>query len=435
VFVVVVVVVFVSTTVADAFQMVSIDREAPRDILSFQEWAGACGVQAEQGFCLMEHDVDGNEDWYAATGTGATAGSRVLYVPNEMILSSARIAQDYAGYVEPSLEVLEERGMRHLFPQFYLFLKVLVEIEQGQDSPYFPWLNSLPRRYNTAASMDDFCLECLPPFIKSLCHVKRNQLAVFKDALRAFEYVSPDAKANDDLAVFAFNVVFTRAWSKGPDDYHIVPVACYMNHACPANVRVSYDADQNCEVTVLDDVGPGEGLCISYGQSTNPSWFMANYGFLNDEAPATFCKILAPRPSQELIDVGYSTDRMLFYTETGLITEEVWDVVLYSRLERKPELEADRRAFHQAHMMGDQQTKAAIHQKHMPETSRALQRHVNGVLAEVADLQVKMNAFDYSNHPRLPLIRKHNDMVMSTFMKVKGMVDQVVESAGAAVAY
>jgi hypothetical protein len=278
--------------------------------------------------------------------------------------------------------------------------------------------------------MDDFCLQCLPPFIKSLCQVKRNQLAVFREALQAFEYLSPEAKADEEMAIFAFNVVFTRAWSKGPNDYHIVPVACYMNHASPANVRVSYDETESCEVTMLDDIAPGEGLYISYGQSTNPSWFMANYGFLNDEAPATFCKILAPKPSQELIDIGYNTDKMLFYTETGAVSPEVWDVILYSRLERKPELENDRRAFHQAHMSGDEQTKAMIHQKHLPETSRALQRHVNGILAEVADLAVKMNSFNYSSHPRLPLIKKHNDMVTATFMRVKQNVDQVVEQAG-----
>ncbi|KAL3909432.1 MAG: hypothetical protein SGILL_008092, partial [Bacillariaceae sp.] len=375
--------------------------------------------------------VDGNEDWYAATSTGGPEGGRILTVPNEMILSSAQIAQDYAGYVEPAFEVLERRGLKHLFPQFFLFLKVLVEFEQGESSPYYPWMASLPREWHTGVAMDEFCLSCLPPFIKSLCQIKRKHLAIFREALQAFDYVSPQAKQDEEIAKFAFNVVFSRSWSASPGDCQIVPVADMLNHGYPANVAVSYDGDGNCEVTMVRDVAPGESLNIAYGKSTNPAWFMANYGFLNDEAPATFCKILAANPSKELIEIGYDTDKMLFFKDTGAITEEVWDVMLYSRLERKRELESDRAAFHQAHMSGDQATKVAIHNKHMPSTSRALQRHVNGILAEIADLNVKMNSFDFSSHPRLPLIKKHNDMVVDTFLKVKSNLDQVAASAGA----
>jgi hypothetical protein len=408
---------------------ISVERTATREIYPFQEWAAQCGVQADNGFCLAEQIVDGNEDWYAATSTGGYAGARVLTVPNEMIMSSARIAQDYQGYVEPAFQVLEQKRMRHLFPQFYLFLKVLVELEQGENSPYYPWMASLPRKFNTGVAMDEFCLSCLPPFVRSLCQIKRNHLEVFREALQAFEYVSPQAKQDEELAKFVFNVVFSRSWSAGPGDCQIVPVADMLNHGNPANVAVSYDSDGNCEVNLLRDVAPGETLHISYGKSTNPSWFMANYGFLNDEAPATFCKILAANPSQELIDVGYDTDKLLFYKDNGGITQEVWDVMLYSRLERKAELEADRRAFHQAHMSGDQDTKAVIHNKYLNKTCRALQRHVNGILAEVADLAVKMNSFDYSAHPRLPLIKKHNDMVTETFLTVKQNLDQIAAAA------
>jgi hypothetical protein len=412
-------------TATHAFSTLPVERTTPREIYPFQEWAANCGVQVDHGFCLADQTVDGNEDWYAATSTGGPQGGTVLTVPTEMILSSARIAADYQGYVEPSFQILEQRGMKHLFPQFYLFLKVLVEYEQGENSPYYPWMASLPRAWNTGVAMDDFCLNCLPPFIKSLCQIKRKHLAVFREALQAFDYLSPRTKGDEELAKFAFNVVFTRSWSASPGDCQIVPVADMLNHASPANVAVGYDEAGGCEVTLLRDVAPGEALCISYGKSTNPAWFLANYGFLNDEAPATFCKILAANPSKELVDVGYDTDKMLFFQDTGAITEEVWDVMLYSRLERKPELEADRRAFYEAHMRGDQATKVAIQNKYMASTCRALQRHVNGVLAEIADLNVKMNAFDFSSHPRLPLIQKHNDMVASTFMKVKANLDAV----------
>ena len=86
-----------SATAASA-DFVSIERTAPREIDYFQGWAGSCGVQAENGFCLQGQMIDGNEDYYAATSSGAASGSRMLYVPGEMILSAYNIAQEYNGY-------------------------------------------------------------------------------------------------------------------------------------------------------------------------------------------------------------------------------------------------------------------------------------------------------------------------------------------------
>ena len=70
-------------------------------------------------------------------------------------------------------------------------------------------------------------------------------------------------------------------------------------------------------------------------------------------------------------------------------------------------------------MSGDEATKAAIHEEFQSDTVKALLRHVNHVLIEVHDLTVKMYAFDASKHPRLPLLRRHHDMVQETFSRVK----------------
>jgi hypothetical protein len=133
--------------------LVSLERTAQRQIEQFQGWAGSCGVQAENGFCLQGQMVDGVEDYFAATSTGAAKGSRVLYVPGEMIISSSLIAQEYEGYVDASLQILAEMNMQHLHKHFHLFLKLLVEYERGSESPYIPWFEALPRKWNTAVSM------------------------------------------------------------------------------------------------------------------------------------------------------------------------------------------------------------------------------------------------------------------------------------------
>jgi hypothetical protein len=370
------------------------------------------------------------EQLFAATATGGDEGSCLLYVPGEMILSASRVAQDLGEYLSPKcLQMLEDRGLSNLYPQFLLFLKVLLEYEQGVESPYYPWMAALPRKWNTAASMDDFCLSCLPPYIKKLCHEERHQLAIFAQALRSFEYVSDDSKANQKLLEFAYNVVFTRAFPDNDSgDLKIVPMADMLDHGNPANAALAYDENGGCAVVLTRDVAAGEPLLMYYGlDSTNPSKFLAQYGFLNDEAPAVFCKILFSNPSQELLDLGYDPSTMLFYTEDGSVSQEVWDVLLYSRLERKPEMAQVARSFYEAHMKGDDETKSKIHGMYFQETLAALLRHVNHILAEVYELTFQMNAYDSSQHPRLPLLRRHHEMVTSTFTKVRTNLEQMLE--------
>lgn len=407
--------------------VLSLERTAEREVDGFQAWAGQCGVQPDNGFSLVCADVDGNEDIRAATATGGSQGSRVLFVPGEMILSAVRLAQEYEGYVEASLQVLEAKGMSHLSEQFLLFLKVLLEYEQGVDSPYFPWMAALPRKWNTAASMDEFCLSCLPPFIKSICLKEREQVDSFREALQVFEYLSPEGKADKELTRFAYNVVNTRSF---PTDagLQIIPVADMLNHGYPSNVALATNENGDCEVILTEDVAPGQELYLSYGEPTNPSRFLATYGFL-DEPPATYCKILFSNPSQELLDIGYDPARMVFYTEDGGISQEVWDVMLFSRLERKPDLSQVKQAFYQAHMNGDEETKNGIHAQFLKDTSNALLRHLDHVIGEVFELTFKMNSYDASKHPRLPLLRKHNELVTSTFQKVRSNVAQVVADA------
>lgn len=132
-----------------------------------------------------------------------------------------------------------------------------------------------------------------------------------------------------------------------------------INHGYPDNVAITYDEYGGCQVTAKEDIPPGSPLTLSYGQPNNPSRFLATYGFIND-SPSFFCKMLIANPSQELRDLGYNPNRMLFFSDGG-VSSEVWDVLLYSRLEKKQQLENVKNAFYQAHMSGDEQTKQAIH--------------------------------------------------------------------------
>lgn len=412
------------------YSLLPMERNTQREIMDFQGWAGQCGVQAENGFFLASDLVDGTEDYFAATNSGGSRGSRVLFVPGEMVLSANAIGGEYQGYIDGCLGFLSERGYEKVYAQFVIFLKVLVEYEQGVNSPYYPWMAALPRAWNTAVSMDVFCMNCLPPYLKYLCQKERKQYQAFKEALKKFDHLSPDTKRNEDVLRFAYNVVFTRAFPTPDGDYRLAPTADFFNHDYLDNVELTYDEFGNCEVYLKDDVQPGSALTLSYGdstlESTNPSKLLAKYGFLNDEnTPATYCKIFFKKPSEELKAIGYDPARMLFYKDGG-ISEEVWDAMLYSRLEKKRDQENVKNAFYQAHISGDQQTKMEIHNQFQEQTTKALLRHVEHIYIEVHELTVKMNRFDSSKHPRLPLLLRHHQMVLATFEKVKDNLERML---------
>mmetsp|Transcript_42499 Transcript_42499/g.128966 ORF Transcript_42499/g.128966 Transcript_42499/m.128966 type:complete len:178 (+) Transcript_42499:99-632(+) len=130
--------------------VVNIEETAPRDVGAMDEWATACGVQRAGGIQLTSED---GSDFSVMTTQDLPDNSPVLYVPSEMILSSSGIRQELEGYIEDAEDLLGRLGAFNQLPQFHLFLKVLMEYERGDDSPFFPWLNSLPRWFSNGAAM------------------------------------------------------------------------------------------------------------------------------------------------------------------------------------------------------------------------------------------------------------------------------------------
>ena len=79
-------------------------------------------------------------------------------------------------------------------------------------------------------------------------------------------------------------------------------------------------------------------------------------------------------------------------------------------------------------MQGDAATKAAIHEQYSLETCTALKTHVDTFLKQLDELSAKSVGKDYNEHPRLPLILRHNEFVKETFLKVKANLDPMVAS-------
>ena len=402
-----------------ASSVVDLDYTAPRDIATLEEWTASCGVQRASGFQLTSDD--GGVDVSVMTTEDLAAENPVLFVPNEMILSSAAAMQEIGRMQAAEERLVSVKASDHV-PQFYLFLKILREYELGDQSPWFPWLNSLPRYYSNGASMTPFCFDCLPPLASYLAQVERIKYIQFFQALKAVDFLSLETKTNKALTKWAFSVVYTRGFETPHDgDFKIVPMADMFNHATETQVELRYDEQGNAYAYTTTDVPAGSPLCMSYADSTNPSFLLARYGFLDTSAPGTFCKIMIPRPSQQLVDLGYDHSRMLFYKDTGDVSPEVWDVLLYQTLESDPETQ---QAFYQAHMNGDQETKQAIHEYYFGQTAAALDNHITTFLQDLEKTSRLGDTVDMQKHPRLPLILSHNAFVKETFEKVQAKLYQ-----------
>ena len=131
--------------------VVDISQSTQRDVGAMDDWAAAYGVQRVGGFQYASED---GEDISVMTTDDIPASNPVLFVPSALIFSSNLARQELDGPgIEAGEALLDNLGIGDERPQFALFLKVLVEYEKGDASPWFPWLNAMPRTYYNGASM------------------------------------------------------------------------------------------------------------------------------------------------------------------------------------------------------------------------------------------------------------------------------------------
>ena len=200
---------------------IDISESATRDTDSMLSWCYNCGVQHHEGLQLTSHD--GWYDIYAAASTDIPAGTFVMYVPSNMFLTSYGSKQEF-GQQEEAEKLIGNLAGADQFPLFYLFLKVIAEYERGADSPWYYWLNSLPRVFNNGAAMTPSCYDCLPPLAAKFAMEERVKLINCRQALKTCDFVSDEIKNDEDLTKWIYNVVETRSMEVGGERV-LIPLA------------------------------------------------------------------------------------------------------------------------------------------------------------------------------------------------------------------
>ena len=148
-------------TLSTSLNLVDATEYAERDVFTFDEWASGVGVQRCEGFQLTTND---GQDYFAITSQALPAGTPVVYVPPEMVLSSNRAAEEFGQSLQYSEERIKEGGVANQIPIFRMGVKILAEWEKGEQSPWYYWLNSLPRLFSNGVSMTSACFDALPPY-------------------------------------------------------------------------------------------------------------------------------------------------------------------------------------------------------------------------------------------------------------------------------
>lgn len=403
---------------------VDVSEQAPRNGQGFMEWAAHYGIQPEN-FQLTPIDGD---NWGAVAERPARAGERALFVPSMLRMFTPNIKQqdfpNIGQVVAQKIDPKTSNGDIDLANHFYLFLKVLQEYDLGGDSPYYPWLDALPRKFNTAVNFRDVETDCLPPFVKFLSKRDQNNYSLFARTLKELNTptISEATKSNMEITKWAFNVVFTRA-RESFGEAEIIPMSDMLNHASQPNVDIQWDNEGNVNVVYVRDVQAGEQLFKSYGHPTNPSRLLATYGFHDTSPPATYCKLFPGiEVPQDVKDMGFDYTTCVFYPENGGISEQVWDVMLYTMLGQMDP--GQQQQFYQAHMTGDVQTKQQFHQHYMGHTATALVNHIDEMLGELSYCDGKLNSGEVFEN--MQMIANHNELVRQTFLKARNNLEQMM---------
>lgn len=173
-------------------------------------------------------------------------------------------------------------------------------------------------------------------------------------------------------------------------------------------------------ITMQHDATTHQRQPLMQQQSINQK---AKYGFIDTYSPCTFWKYMDIIPSTELTAIGLSYSRMLFYP-TGDISPEIFDVLTYIILGEKNRQE--QKVFYDACLNGDEDTKSTYLNEYYYEIYGRIKKHVDKFLKDLDELEAKAIRVDEESHPRIEMIREHNEFVKEIFLAVKDNVDAVM---------
>ena len=384
-------------------EKILMEQDDNRKVPSLQEWAVSQGISIADGVELVNN---GMGDWGVGL-TGAETinnnsttyrkGSAIMTIPKGLILSSSDI--DDVGLIESITASMTKANLNYFVPECLLVLRVLQECSLGASSPWYPWLESLPKSFDTGLYLNELeashVQRLAPDFLRQQqLQFRACQIAIqstvqsmpMYNEVAAYLKKSPE---DDDIIRWAFSVVFTRSWRSQQSSEDIatatlVPLGDMFNHAdgeyatiIPNMIEKS--KEEQIVMTLSKDTMAGTNLHLSYGLTTHPGRFLVVFGFWDRSAPFMDANLTVP-DAYKVNDPS----QLVVSTRNGGITQEVLDLATFRFLQQSKPEEAKR--WIEAQQTGPKEESATVVSK-LSETYELegvlfLRMHVLKLLAE-----------------------------------------------------
>ncbi|KAL7553488.1 hypothetical protein ACHAWF_016765 [Thalassiosira exigua] len=397
--------------------LLAVSVDAFRDVGALSKWATDHGGYLHDR--LAWKDYGGGDFGLVLSGGPVERGTVLLRVPRSLVLDASVLRRsDRADVVAKALgdyaELLDRLGAvpPECLPSPHRFS---------------PWVDAMPSSFHRLSPAE---IECLPFYAKYAAQYQEKKLEAFCRCAEALgEEGGFDGNNPKDAAAFewAFRAVNSRFWKTNPlrrggeendtrqQTSELVPIGDMMNHRDPPNVvmvtegpdHVAFaymgdDADEGCDLSSLGESYERD-LFLTYGQPGNPHRFLVLFGFVPDAEcmPRVWSHIAYPE-TNPYGNAGQA-DELVFDAKDGSVPQQVWDAILWELWQPSSREEFLRE-------------RDERHAKYKDLLTEVLESHLARQLEELASLRPRIEA---TEGPNMPMIRRHNDFLTSTFTKVK----------------
>ena len=435
-----------------------------RNIDNLQDWAIQNGIAFIPGLEL-EKEKEEDSNYGVKLKETETEGPNSLPPDPTVIMTIPPITIISSAMLDPSLkqkatELLHKLGRPHMkqyLPELSLFILFLQELDKGSNSRWYPWIQCLPKTFDTGLHMDEFEHQYAKQIGMEM--FLNHQMEQWESFQTVYRQLFPEKQKQYSSAAcylytlkWAFSVVFTRSWTtsykvNGESASVLVPLGDMFNHnSAKANVKVVQDTPTS-DVTLVwkDDndyikkthhhSSTNQGLYINYGFPEWPARFIFTFGFLDTSSPYIFSNITFDTTVETSAKgMGFTdTSKMVFYTEDGAISDWTWLGVLYKVLLQKQKIWPYEESLVDAHkilfdacvqqqqdddpLSDDRLVRVFL--RHQQDCVIWMKHHLDSMLETVYGPLPNLTSQEYQDHPRLVMLVEYHEFMREVHQKVR----------------
>ncbi|CAJ1930935.1 unnamed protein product [Cylindrotheca closterium] len=434
-----------STKVFDSFRIFD-DDEDDHAVATF-EWES--GVQemlaawAEQSGIHFSKHLTIREGIFVTSEEGQQ-GDSVLEVPRSMILSSRY-------YEKTSLkDWVEDLVGKADGALCLLMIRLLEEMSKQESSNWYPWLQSLPKKFKTGVFWDDVERSHVQQMAPEALQIHMDQWDLCSHVVQLLQYgffedeggtfspsFRPWLEGQEDLEFTlkrVFSIVCARSWkSSNGRQLKIVPFAERLGRdKGSGNIRpfIRGDPESALQVVLTQGVLANEKLCMPCTMGDNLARPLVNCGYVDYSTPYMGAHVLTESLVDQMFDWPMvDVQELVVSTRNGAVSGETWKLFLYTVLHQydQPLLQSIKLAEENELLESDLSVDTLLEeamQKWEGVVATSAKQHFQSVL----DSQFPPLFFsqeDLEGHEHLRLIMEFNLYMRTTVMKVLRHIDEI----------